>query len=76
MKLLRLGISGHEIPAAIDKNGNFLLKQGNFEDKSMKATISSYQGLTPFVKYGYLFTYIYLILGYLWLFFKKVTKVS
>ena len=72
--LIRSTNSG--ISSIIDKNGNFLLKQGNFEDKSMKATISSYQGLTPFVKYGYLFTYIYLILGYLWLFFKKVTKVS
>ena len=63
--LVRATNSG--ISAIIDRKGNVVNRQGFFEDKKIRESISIYEGKTPFSVVGNYFIYGYIILIFMFL---------
>ena len=71
--LIRATNSG--ISAIIDRKGNVVNRQGFFEDKQIRESVSIYEGKTPFSVVGNYFIYGYIILIYMYLLLYKRTNV-
>jgi len=71
--LIRATNSG--ISAIIDRKGNVVNRQGFFEDKQIKESVSIYEGKTPFSVVGNFLVYLYLALIYMYLLIFKRTNV-
>ncbi len=71
--LVRATNSG--ISAIIGRKGNVVNRQGFFEDKQIKESVSIYEGKTPFSIVGNYFIYGYIILIYMYLLLYKRTNV-
>ena len=71
--LIRATNSG--ISAIIDRKGNVVNRQGFFEDKKIRESISIYEGKTPFSVVGNYFIYGYIILIFMYLLIYKRTNV-
>ena len=71
--LIRATNSG--ISAIIDRKGNVVNRQGFFEDKKIRESVSIYEGKTPFSVVGNYFIYGYIILIFMYLLIYNRTNV-
>ena len=71
--LVRATNSG--ISAIIDRKGNVVNRQGFFENKQIRESVSIYEGKTPFSVVGNYFIYGYIILIFMYLLIYKRTNV-